>query len=267
MASLTLRDVSLDFPIYGTKRSLRRTLFARATGGLIARGKGGHQAVVVKALTKVSLDLRDGDRLGLIGHNGAGKSTLLKVMGGVYEPTAGSVLADGHIAPLLDLLPTMDPEDSGYEAIVTAGLLLGMTRREIESKIPEIEQFSELGEYLSLPVKSYSTGMTTRLGFSLAITLEPEILLIDEGIGAGDARFAERATTRMKEFIGRTSILVLASHSDELIEAICNKAALLRAGRIITVGPVREVLSQYHAGHDRADIERVTSASDQSCQE
>lgn len=252
MASLTLMDLSVDFPIYGTKRSLRRALFARATGGLIARGKEGHQAVVVKALTKVSLDLRDGDRLGLIGHNGAGKSTLLKVMGGIYEPTAGFVLADGRLAPLLDLLPTIDPEDTGYEAVVTTGLLLGMTRREIESKIPEIERFSELGDYLSLPVKTYSTGMTTRLGFSIATTVEPEILLIDEGIGAGDARFAERATARMKELIGRTSILVLASHSDELIESICNKVALLREGHIIAVGPVREVLSQYHAGNDRA---------------
>jgi ABC-type polysaccharide/polyol phosphate transport system ATPase subunit len=197
--------------------------------------------------------LRDGDRLGLIGHNGAGKSTLLKVMAGVYEPTTGSVFADGRLAPLLDLLPTIDPEDTGYEAIVIAGLLLGMTRRQIESKIPEIERFSELGDYLSLPVKTYSTGMTTRLGFSIATTVEPEILLIDEGIGAGDARFAELATTRMKELIGRTSILVLASHSDELIETVCNKAALLRAGHIIMVGAVREVLAQYHAGHDRAD--------------
>jgi len=253
MASLTLMDVSVDFPVYGTQRSLRRALFVRATGGVIAGAKDGHQAVVIKALTHISLDLQDGDRLGLIGHNGAGKSTLLKVMGGVYEPTAGSVLADGHVAPLLDLVPTMDPEDTGYESIVTAGLILGMTRRRIESKIPEIEQFSELGDYLSLPVKTYSTGMMTRLGFSLATTLEPEILLIDEGIGAGDARFAERAMARMKEFIGRTSILVLASHSDELIEAICNKAALLRSGHIVTVGAVDEVLSQYHAGNDRAD--------------
>lgn len=260
MASLTLMDVSVDFPVYGTQRSLRRTLFARATGGLIAGGQDGHQAVVIKALTNVSLDLQDGDRLGLIGHNGAGKSTLLKVMAGIYEPTAGGIFADGRIAPLLDLLPTMDPEDTGYEAVVTAGLLLGMTRREIESKIPEIERFSELGDYLALPVKTYSTGMTTRLGFSLATTLEPEILLIDEGIGAGDARFAERATARMKEFIGQTSILVLASHSDELIEAICNKAALLRAGHIITVGPVREVLSQYHAGNDRADAATLAAA-------
>ena len=254
MASLILTNLSVVFPVYGAGRSLRRALFARATGGLIASGKRG-RPVVVKALTNVSLDLRDGDRLGLIGHNGAGKSTLLKVMSGVYEPTAGSVRAEGRIAPLLDLLPTMDPDDTGYEAIVTSGLLLGMTRREIESKIPDIQQFSELGEYLSLPVKSYSTGMKTRLGFSIATTLEPDIMLIDEGIGAGDARFAERATTRMKEFIGRTSILVLASHSDELIESICNKAALLQAGHIISVGPVREVLSQYHTGHDRVDAE------------
>jgi ABC-type polysaccharide/polyol phosphate transport system ATPase subunit len=260
MASLNLMAVSVDFPIYGTQRSLRRALFARATGGLIAGGQDGHQAVVIKALTNVSLQLQDGDRLGLIGHNGAGKSTLLKVMAGIYEPTSGCVFADGHIAPLLDLLPTMDPEDTGYEAIVTAGLLLGMTRREIERKIPEIERFSELGDYLSLPVKTYSTGMSTRLGFSLATTLEPEILLIDEGIGAGDSRFAERATARMKEFIGRTSILVLASHSDELIETICNKAALLRAGRVVTIGPVAEVLSQYHAGDDRADAPTLTAA-------
>lgn len=253
MASLTLRDVSVEFPIYGKKPSLRRALFARAAGGLIAGSKDYHRIVVVKALTNVSLGLRDGDRLGLIGHNGAGKSTLLKVMAGVYEPMAGSVFADGRLSPLLDLLPTIDPEDTGYEAIVTAGLLLGMTRRQIESKIPEIERFSELGVYLSLPVKTYSTGMTTRLGFSIATTVEPEILLIDEGIGAGDARFAELATARMKELIGQTSILVLASHSDELIEAVCNKAALMRAGHIITVGAVREVLSQYHAGHDRAD--------------
>lgn len=254
MASLILTNLSVNFPVYGTGRSLRRALFARATGGLITGGKRG-RAVVVKALTNVSLDLRDGDRLGLIGHNGAGKSTLLKVMGGVYEPTAGSVRADGRIAPLLDLLPIMDPDDNGYEAIVTAGLLLGMTRRQIESKIPEIQQFSELGEYLSLPVKTYSTGMKTRLGFSIATIIEPEIMLIDEGIGAGDARFAERATARIKEFIGRTSILVLASHSEELIESICNKAALLQAGSIMLVGPVREVLSHYHAGHDRADAE------------
>jgi ABC-type polysaccharide/polyol phosphate transport system ATPase subunit len=254
MASLTLRDLSIEFPIYGKKPSLRRLLLTRATGGLIAGSKDRYRTVVVKALANVSLDLRDGDRLGLIGHNGAGKSTLLKVMGGIYEPTRGTVLAAGHIAPLSDLLPTMDPEDTGYEAIVTAGLLLGMTRREIENKIPEIEQFSELGDYLALPIRTYSTGMATRLGFSLATTLDPEILLIDEGIGAGDARFAERATARIKELIGRTSILVLASHSDELIESICNKAALLRAGEIIRVGPVREVLSQYHAGNDRADV-------------
>ena len=207
----------------------KRTLFARATGGLITGGKD-HRAVLVKALRNISLTLQDGDRLGLIGHNGAGKSTLLKVMGGIYEPTTGSVFAEGRIAPLSDCLPIIDAEETGYEAIVTAGLLLGMTRREIESKIPEIERFSELGDYLSLPVRTYSAGMTTRLGFSLATTIEPEIILIDEGIGAGDARFAERARERMKELVGRTSILVLASHSDKLIKEICNKAALLRAG-------------------------------------
>ncbi len=195
----------------------------------------------------MSLHLRDGDRIGLVGHNGAGKSSLLKVLAGVYQPTAGEVWIDGKVSSVFELMPAIDLEDTGYETIVTAGMLLGMTRPEIESKVPEIERFSELGDYLSLPIRTYSMGMTTRLGFSLATVLEPEILLLDEGIGAGDARFSGRAAVRLQELARQSAILVLASHSEDLIRSICNKAALLDAGHIVKIGGVDEIFTAYHA--------------------
>jgi ABC-type polysaccharide/polyol phosphate transport system ATPase subunit len=247
MTTIVVDDIHVGFPIYGGSRSLRSTLFARAAGGLIERDDGRNRRVVVKALNGVSFTLRDGDRLGLIGGNGAGKSTLLKVLAGVYQPAAGRVLVSGKITSCFDLLPGLDMEDTGYENIVTGGLLLGMTREAIESRIiPDIEEFSELGEYLALPVRTYSAGMMARLGFALATAVDPGILLVDEGIGAGDARFAERASKRLQAFVERSSILVLASHSDGLISSWCNKAAFLEAGRLVQLGPVDEVLEAYH---------------------
>jgi ABC-type polysaccharide/polyol phosphate transport system ATPase subunit len=247
MAAMVLENVGVDFPIYGTQRNLRTALFQRATGGLIQREGKNHERVVVKALVDVSMRLEEGDRLALIGHNGSGKSTLLKVMAGIYEPIAGRVLAEGRVTPLFDMMPGLDYEDNAYENIFTAGLLLGMSRKEIERKIPQIEEFSELGEYLSLPVRTYSSGMVTRLGFALSTALDPGILLMDEGIGAGDARFAERAVKRMKELLRRSSIVVLASHINALVKSICNKAALMDAGRVVAIGPVDEVFDIYQA--------------------
>ena len=248
MSEVILDDVFVEFPIYGAQqKSLRSTMFLRGTGGHIQRETHGRERVVVRALQGVSLNLTSGDRLGLVGHNGAGKSTLLKVMAGVYEPIAGQVLAAGKITSLFDVLPGLDWEDTGYENIITAGLLLGMARAEILSKVPDIERFSELGEYLTLPVRTYSAGMMTRLGFAIATAIDPDILLIDEGIGAGDARFAARAASRMREFIDRSKILVFASHSEEMIRAWCNKAAMFQAGRLIKIGEIDEVLAVYNS--------------------
>ncbi|MGV8839392.1 MAG: ABC transporter ATP-binding protein [Bauldia sp.] len=245
MTALILEDVHVEFPIYAAQRSFRKALFSRATGGRIDRS--GNNRVAVKALSGVSITLAEGDRLGLVGHNGAGKSTLLRVMAGVYEPVIGRVLASGKITSCFDLLPGLDLEDSGYENIVTAGLLFGMSHAEIESRIPEIEEFSELGEYLALPVRTYSSGMLVRLGFALATSVDPGILLLDEGIGAGDARFADRASRRLQSLVDRSRIMVLASHSDDLVRAWCNRAVLLEAGQIVEAGAVDEVLAAYHA--------------------
>jgi ABC-type polysaccharide/polyol phosphate transport system ATPase subunit len=246
MTSILLKDVSVDFPIYGAERSFRKVLFERATGGFVQREGRKLGRVVVKALTDISLGLTEGDRLGLVGHNGAGKSTLLRVIAGAYAPVRGHIAVEGKITALFDVLPGLDGEDTGYQNIMTAGLFFGMSRQEIESIIPSIEEFSELGEYLNLPVRTYSAGMTTRLGFAFATAMHPGILLMDEGIGAGDARFAERAVKRMEEFIGRSRIVVLASHADDLIRSVCTKAALMQSGRILKIGPVNDILTQYH---------------------
>ena len=161
------------------------------------------------------------------------------------EPTQGSIRIDGRVSPLFSTSPGLVTDDTGYENVVTCGLLLGMTRDEIERKLPEIEAFTELSDYLALPVRTYSSGMLVRLGFAIATAIDPEILLLDEGLGAGDARFATRAANRVKALIERSSIMVLASHSDELIRQMCKRAILLDRGQVIADGPTEEVLEIY----------------------
>jgi ABC-type polysaccharide/polyol phosphate transport system ATPase subunit len=207
--------------------------------------------VVVRALDQVSLKLGHGDRLGILGHNGAGKSTLLRVLAGVYEPAAGRVAIEGRVSPLFNSSPGLDLDDTGHENIITCGLLLGMSHAGIVAKAPEIAEFSELGEYLDLPVRMYSTGMLTRLCFAIATAIDPEILLLDEGLGAGDARFAERAQRRLDGLIERSSIMALASHSEGLIRSLCNRALLLESGRVAALGEVDEVIEAYRSARHR----------------
>jgi len=261
MASVVLEKVSAHFPIYGAQqRSLRKALFQRATGGSIERKGKNEDRVTVKALTDISLTLHDGDRVGLVGHNGAGKSTLLKLIAGIYKPVSGAVRVEGRVTPLFDVMPGLDTEDSGYENIITSGMLIGLTRAQIEAKIPEIEEFCELGEYLTLPVRTYSTGMTMRLGFALVTALDPGVLLMDEGIGTGDQRFKERAEARMKDFVGRSRILVLASHSDHTVRNMCNKAALMEEGRMIAFGPVDEICDRYYESVHASTQKQIRSS-------
>jgi ABC-type polysaccharide/polyol phosphate transport system ATPase subunit len=244
MASLILENVTVDFPIYGAQKTFRSTLRS-ATGGLIRREGTNQKHVTVRALENLSLTIKHGDRVGFIGHNGAGKSTLLRLCAGVYEPSHGRVLIEGKVSPLFNTSPGLDHDDTGYENIITCGLFLGMTRDEIDEKTAEIEEFTELGEYLSLPTKTYSAGMLTRLGFAIATAIDPEILVLDEGLGAGDARFADKAKKRVDSLIERSSILILASHSDALIQSLCNRAILLQSGHIAAEGSVDEVIEAY----------------------
>jgi ABC-type polysaccharide/polyol phosphate transport system ATPase subunit len=245
VAQIVLDNVAADFPVYGSQPSLRNALFGKVVGGVMRRQTGDGNRVVVRALENVTLTVNHGDQLGIIGHNGAGKSTLLRVFAGIYQPSVGAVTIEGRVSPLFSTSPGLDLDDTGYENIVTCGLLLGMSRAEIERKMPEIEAFSELSDYLSLPTRAYSTGMLVRLGFAIATAIDPEILLLDEELGTGDARFASRAAKRVESLIGRSSIVVLASHSDNLIRRMCNRAILLDHGRVVLDGPTEEVLESY----------------------
>ena len=245
MAEIVLKDVVAEFPVYGTQLSLRNALFHRVVGGVLRRQSDAGQRLVVRALDKVSLTINHGDQVGIIGHNGAGKSTMLRVFAGIYEPSAGAISIEGRVSPLFNTSPGLDPDDTGYENIVTCGLLLGMSRAEIERKLPEIEAFSELSDYLALPARTYSSGMLVRLGFAIATSIDPEILLLDEELGAGDSRFAMHAAKRVKALIDRSSIMVLASHSAELIGQMCNRAILLDHGRVAADGPAKDVLELY----------------------
>lgn len=251
MASIVLEDVTVDFPIYGSVKSFRTELLTRATGGFIRREGRHNNRVAVRALEGVSLKLGDGDRLGILGHNGAGKSTLLRVLAGVYVPVSGRVVIDGKVSALFNTSPGLDMDDTGYENIVTCGLFLGMSRQDIVDKTEEIAEFTELGDYLNLPVRTYSSGMLTRLGFAIATTIDPEILVLDEGLSAGDARFAERATRRIDNLIERSSILIVASHSEALIRSMCNRALLLDGGHVSMAGDVDDVIETYQRLRNR----------------
>jgi ABC-type polysaccharide/polyol phosphate transport system ATPase subunit len=193
----------------------------------------------------VSFALRQGDRLGIVGPNGAGKTTLLRVLAGIYEPTRGRMFARGKVAPLFDITLGMDPDATGYENIKIRGLFLDMTDEEIRQSTDDIVEFSELGAYMDMPIRTYSTGMRVRLAFAIATVQRPEILLLDEMIGAGDARFIDRAQARLDRFIGGTGILVLASHSEAVIRQMCNKAILLHQGKLIGSDSVDEIFQSY----------------------
>ena len=244
MIEMIADSVCVEFPIYDAKaRSLKNTVLNLGSGGRIQANAANK--VVVTALDEISFSIRDGDRLGIIGPNGAGKTTLLRTLAGIYEPTRGRVMTQGHIAPLFDIALGMDQDATGYENIRIRGLFLDMSREEIEERAPEIAEFSELGPYLDMPIRTYSSGMRVRLAFAIATSLQPDILLLDEMIGAGDAAFLARATKRLQDFLSRTRILVLASHSNEIIRQMCNKAILLHQGKLVGFDTVDEVIKAY----------------------
>jgi ABC-type polysaccharide/polyol phosphate transport system ATPase subunit len=244
MASIVLDNVCVDFPIYDSDRSLRKLLFQAKVGGMVRHDQRRNR-VTIRALENLSFELHDGDRLGLIGHNGAGKSTLLRVMSGGYRPSSGTIGIDGEVASLLTLGVGFDVEDTGFDNIYTGCLYLGMTPSQIRDKAGEIAEFTELGEYLKMPVRTYSSGMQVRLSFAIATALDPDILLLDEVMGAGDAQFVIKAQQRIERLMSRASLLVLASHSTAMIRQFCNKAMLLRAGRIDAFGDVDSTIEAY----------------------
>lgn len=245
MAQVHLRSVYVEFPIYDiSKRSVKKDFLRIATGGSVAKDVNQH--IVVTALKNISFSFQKGDQVGLIGHNGSGKSTLLRLLAKIYEPTQGIAQIEGQISPMLDTALGVELEFTGYENIYIRGTLLGLTRKQIKKQVTEIAELTGLGDYLSMPVRTYSSGMKVRLTFAISTSIQPDILLIDEVFGAGDAEFMERAHNKMISLLNQSNIVVMATHSDELIKEFCNKALLLENGQVKYFGSVEKALDIYH---------------------
>lgn len=252
MPSIRMNDVCVDLPIYNSRgRSLKTALLAQTVGGGVADDRD-QSVVVIRALDHVTLHLEHGARVALIGSNGAGKTTLLRVMGKIYPPTGGVAEVAGRIGCLTDLNVGMDAEATGYENIRMRGVLLGLTQREIANLVPDVAEFTELGDYLRLPIRCYSQGMMLRLAFGISTAIKPEIILLDEIIGAGDQAFAAKARKRLQSLIDAASILVLASHNPNIIAENCSSAIWLSHGRVVDQGPTAEVLDRYAKGAQAA---------------
>jgi lipopolysaccharide transport system ATP-binding protein len=244
MAHITFSNVSIEFPIFNaTGRSLTSSILKVATGGKLDADPNGR--ILVKALTDVSFSLREGDKVALLGHNGAGKSTMLRALGRVYSPTKGTAEIVGEIGSLIDISLGINPEATGRENVYIRGQLLGLTKQEISDKYAEMVEFAELGDFMEMPVRTYSSGMHLRLAFAVSTVVRPEILLMDEWLSVGDADFQHKAEARLRNLVSETKILAIATHSRELVEAVCNRAIWLEHGRIKMDGPVSEVVPAY----------------------
>jgi len=248
MAAVSLKNVSIQIPIYDIGgSSLRKAILSKTVGGKFAQA-GTH--ITVNALIDISFEANDGDRIALVGNNGSGKSTLLRVLSDVYPPTSGTVTVQGAVSPMFDATLGMNMDATGIENIWLCGRIWGLTPSQIKESIPDIIEFTELGDYLNVPVRTYSTGMMLRLAFAIATVRDPEILLLDEIIGVGDASFFQKAFDRLRRMIHRSRILFLASHADDILRMVCDKAVWLDHGRLVQYGEFEDVIASYRAEHE-----------------
>ncbi|GLH77363.1 putative o-antigen/lipopolysaccharide transport ATP-binding protein ABC transporter RfbE [Bradyrhizobium sp. SSBR45G] len=245
MTLIEAKQLGIEFPVAPPNaRSFRHLAIKAASrvGGRVSKSDGSFQ--FVQALDDISFTLKQGDRLGLVGHNGAGKTTLIRVLAGIYEPTRGSLRVVGRNVPMFDIGLGMDEEASGYENIRTRGLILGLSPEEIEQRVPEIAEFAELGDYLELPIRTYSSGMLLRLVFSIAASIHGDIILMDEWIAVGDAQFRKKTHDRLQQITLRSGIVVLASHDHGLLRDTCNLGLYLDGGRVRAFGAIEDVMKE-----------------------
>lgn len=232
MSLVIAQNVTVDFPVYGTRsRSFKNTVLRAATGGALAAGAADW--VVIRALDDLSFELKEGERIGLVGHNGSGKTTLLRVLAGIYEPASGAISVHGRIASMLSITLGMDVDATGYENIFLRGTILGLRRKEIELLVDDVCDFSELGDYIYMPLKTYSSGMVMRLMFAISTSIRADIILMDEWLSVGDQDFSEKAQKRLSGLVDRSKLLVIASHSHEVIERTCTRVIHIEHGRIV----------------------------------
>jgi ABC-type polysaccharide/polyol phosphate transport system ATPase subunit len=240
MTSIELDNVSLVFRVRQNRRIPLKDFIVKR---MFRRSVNPYMEI--RALQNINLSIREGDRLGIVGHNGAGKSTMLKLLAGIYPPTSGERRVNGQISSLFDLILGFEPEASGWENIAYRGYLQGETPKTLRAKLDEIAEFSELGEFLNSPVRHYSSGMLVRLAFAVATAIDPEILLVDEVLSAGDLAFQKKCRGRMEEMIDRAHLIVMVSHDLDALERFCNRAIWLDHGEIRLAASTTEVLAAY----------------------
>ena len=262
MASIDLIDAHVFYPVFSTAQqmSLLANVTRRTTFGRVARDSGG--LTVVHSLRGVSLSLRDGDRLGLVGPNGAGKTTLLRTLAGIIYPQQGVRRAEGRITCLLSLGAGMDPDRTGLANIEFLARGFGLSKARMASLVEDLVAFTELGDFLELPVRTYSAGMQVRLAFGLATALAEDIVLADEAMGAGDAHFMAKAAARARSLARRTPIFVFASHSQDIMRAFCDEAVWVEGGKILARGPVDEIWDRYMSNTDAAKSASLATTQD-----
>src|SRR5581483_1892845 len=242
MARIELDDVSLTFRV---RKNSRITLKEFLVGQLFRRSK--NPIMQVNALRNVNLRIEQGDRVGILGHNGAGKSTLLKLLAGIYPPTSGRLMVQGRISSLFDISLGFEPEANGWENISYRSYLQGETPRTLRHKKAAIAEFSELGEFLNMPIRYYSAGMVVRLAFSIATAIDPEILLVDEVLSVGDLAFQIKARERMMEMMARAHLMVVVSHDLDSLARLCNRAVWMDHGQVVRAGAANDVIAAYKA--------------------
>ena len=243
---ITLQDVYLNFPIYDAQSLSIRNKMRDIGNTVVSRSKKNVSgANVVEGLKDINLNLTHGDKLAILGSNGSGKTTLLKLIAGIYYPTSGKVYCEGELSCMLDIGFGFEQDATGYENIILSNIIRGLTKKNIDKLLPEIAEFSGLGEFLHMPLRTYSSGMQARLAFSSAVANTPGILLIDEFFSTGDIEFSEKSKSKVLEMMDNSSILVFASHDMSLLENICNKAILMKNGKIIFSGIPKEVINFY----------------------
>lgn len=232
MSYIEAKDLVVEFPLFNnTHRSIKNAVLHATTGGRLAKYAG--KTTGVRALDGLSFKLQTGDRVGLVGHNGSGKTTLLRVLAGAYEPTFGALHLKGRVASLLDINLGMDHDASGYDNIFLRGIMMGLTPEEIRLKTDEIAEFTELGEFLDMPVRTYSSGMQLRLAFAVSTSVQADVIVMDEWLSVGDAAFMVKASERLQKLVDEAAILVMASHDPNLVGKICNRGFRMEHGRIV----------------------------------
>ncbi|MDF1647018.1 MAG: ABC transporter ATP-binding protein [Legionellaceae bacterium] len=250
--SIQLEDVSLDYLIKTGSDSLKKTV-VHLCNGLLGRNIKEKKTLLkndsFRALNDINLQFNKGDRVGLLGRNGAGKSSLLRVLARVYQPSFGQVKIDGSVSSLFDIHLGFNNEATGYENIINLGIMRGWSRQQARSVVGEIEQFTELGDFLNKPVRTYSSGMQMKLAFAVATSTVPDIMLVDEVIAVGDSVFMEKARERILNLVNQVHILVLTSHATEIIERFCNKVVVMDAGQIKYIGDCQAGIKFYEAMH------------------